>query len=229
MFPSFNISVASFALSGLFSILIAWQAFRVWKLQRNRLAGIFFKSIVFFSLYFWVRALASFLFSHSPCVLTGAYILSHVFLGIGVAYTAKFGFTSLNNSRANSIFLVFLILYASDVILNIFLPNHPRFNQELNIIEWGTNKYVGIYHTLLNWSGFLFVCLIFFYQAIKNWDNKLVRTKSLLIAGGLLSSIFLSIPRNIFRTPTFQLIADLGLVLSLGIILLGTTVDQKEK
>lgn len=227
---SLNISAISFSISSLLSAFIAWRAFLVWRKQEeNQVGKAFFEALLFFSLYLGVRGIVSFLFVDFPVILTLVYILSHVFLGIAVAHMAKFGMLVFKPSLANSAFFVVLGLYASDVILNIFLPNQPYFNPDLNIIEWGSHKYVGIYHTLLLWLVFLWVFTLFVYKAFQNWQDFIIRTRCLLIAGGILVGIFVSIPRNIFKAPIFLLISDISLSLAFAIVLWGISFGEKRE
>ncbi len=231
---SFNISAISFCVSSLLSAFIAWRAFLVWEREKeNQVSEAFFKALLFFTLYLGVRGIVSFSFISFSLILTLAYILCHVFLGAAVAYLAKLGTVALfSPALANSIFIAVLVLYASDVILNILLPSHPRFNPKLNIIEWGTQRnveYTGIYHTLLFLLVFLGTLTLFAYKAYQNWQNYILRTRCLLIVGGLLIAIFVTIPRNIFRTPVFLLISDISFVLTFGMILWGISFSEKRE
>ncbi len=229
---SFNATAISFCISTLLSAFIAWRGFSIWKKQRENEAGrAFFQAILCLSFYVGVRALASFWFADTPYALTVLYILSHVFLGIAAAFIAKFASVSFFDlSLANLVFRVVLVLFVPDIILNILLPNQPHFNSALNIIEWGSNKYVGIYHSLLLWSIFLAAAILFAYKARQNWSDRTIRNRSLLIAAGLLLCILVVIPRNVFRTPLFILISDVGYSLSFGIILWAISFPhQKEK
>ena len=226
-----NITAISFGISTILSTVISWRSFLVWKRQKeNQVSKAFFQVLLSLTFYMGIRAIASFLFVDFPDILNIIYILSHVYLGIAIAYLAKFAVLNFFNlSSANYTFRVVLALFVSDVILNIFLPNQPHFNPQVNIIEWGTNKYLGIYHTLLLWTVCLGVAVLFIYTALKNWQDRIIRSRSLIMASGVLMSIFVVIPRNVFRDPLFILISDVGYILTFGIILFAINYPKEQK
>lgn len=227
---SLNVSALSFGICTFLSAALTWRAFIFWKKQKeNQVSYAFFKALFCACFYMGVRAIASFLFVNSPDILAFVYLLSHVFLGIAIAYIAKFaivGFFEL--SAANSAFIAVLILAAFDVILNIFFPNQPHLNPALKFIDWGTHKYVGIYHTLLLFLVFLGVLILFAYKAYQNWQNHIVRTRCLLISFAVLIMFLTGIPRNVFRAPLYLLISDIGLVVALGIFLWAITSTSEK-
>ncbi len=230
MYFSPNISAISFTASTLLSGIIAWRAFLAWEKQKkNKMSKLFFKALVFISLYLGVRGVVSFFFVDSPPILSSVYLLSHIFLGIASSYLAKLAVLTAKPKFADLGFYAALGLFASDVTFNIIFPNQPYFNAQLNIIEWGTNKYVGIYHTLLCLLVFFGVFAVFTAQAIKNWQDKFIRTRCLLIAGGVLTAVLVTVPRNIFKAPVFLLISDISFSLSLGIVLWGISFGREEK
>lgn len=216
-----NVTAISFSISTIFCAAICWQTFKVFKKQKeNPSTEAFFQSLLCFVFYMGVRALVSTFFTGEPLILTSIYILSHVFLGMAAAFLAKFAVLSFFNlRRADKIFIIACLFFATDVIFNIFFPNQPRFNAGLNIIEWGTQKYVGIYHTLLLWAVFLSVAGLFIYKAVKNWQDREIRLRSLTISSGVILSIIVVIPRNIFHSPVFIMISDIGYVFAFGLIL----------
>lgn len=218
---SLNITTISFALSTFFSAAITWRSFSIWRKQKlNQIAKAFSQTLLFMTLYMGIRAIASFFFVDSSVLLASMYILSHVFLGIAMAYLIKFSLISFFNlSLAKLVFFIVLFLFTLDVIFNIILPNHPSFNHKMNIIEWGTNKYVGLYHSLLVWAVCLTAITVFTFKAYKNWQDAEIRSRSLIIAVGLLLSILVVIPRNIFPAPLFIVVSDIGYVLTFAIVL----------
>jgi hypothetical protein len=220
-----NITAISFSISAILAAGITWRCFYIWRLQKeNNVPRIFFQATLFFTLYMAVRAIFSIFFVGLPNVLTWGYIVSHIFLGLASASLARFAVASFFNMKlANKIFAGLLALFSSDIILNIILPNNPSLNTSLNIIEWGTNKYVGIYHTALLWLVFLSAAILFIYKAIQNRRDREVKLRSLIIASGLLLNIIVVIPRNIFDTPIFILISDIGYALTFGLIFLGVS------
>lgn len=227
---SLNISAISFSISTLLAALISWRSFLAWKKQeKNRMSKTFFSIMLYFSFYLGVRAIASLFFSDSASLLTSVYILSHVFYGITASYMIKLAVLAINPPRAQLAFIITLLLYASDILLNIFLPNKPYLNPEMNVIEWGTNKYVGIFHTLLCCLTYILVFTIFISRAIKNWQDYLVRTRCLIIAGATIFGIIITIPRNVFDSPILMLVSDIGLSLNFAIILWGISFGRKKR
>lgn len=227
---SLNITAISFTVSAFLSAIITWRCFYVLKKQPdNEATEAFFKSLLFFTFYVAIRAIASIFFVGSTGVLSSLYITSHIFLGLAAAYLAKFATLSFFNLRqGNKIFALVSLSFFSDVAFNIFRPNSPSFNPHLNIIEWGTDKYVGIWHTVLLLLVFLAVAILFTYKGIKNWPDKEIRLRSLMIAAVLTFSILVVIPRNIFHEPVFILISDIGYVLTFGLILFAINYHPKK-
>jgi hypothetical protein len=217
-----NITAISFTISFILALIITWRCFYVSKKQRgNQTTGNFLNSIMFLAFYLGIRAFASIFFMNRPDVLSWLYIFSHIFLGIATAYLAKFAMLNFFDlQKSKKAFLAVAMLFFTDIALNIYLPNSPHFNSELNIIEWGTNKYVGIYHTLLLWVVFLAAASLFIYKGIKNWSDLEVRWRSLVIGTAMIFSIIVVIPRNIFHEPAFILISDIGYTLTFGLALL---------
>jgi hypothetical protein len=229
---TFRITAISFSLSSILSALIAWRTFLVCRKQReNQASKFFFYALVGMSFYMGVRAIVSLFFLDFPSIMVGGYILSHVFLGAGASFLGSFSAASIFSQQfAKKIFALILTLFASDVILNILNPNRPPYlNPELSIIEWGTNKSVGIYHTALLWLVFLTVGALFVYKAVKNWKDREVRTRSLIISLGVLVSIIVVIPRNIFHEPAFVLISDVGFISSFALVLWGISRQIADK
>jgi hypothetical protein len=227
----FNITAISFTVSTLFAAAVTWRCFYILKKQpENEATEAFFKGLLFFTLYVGIRAIASIFFTDAAEILAFVYISSHIFLGLASAYLAKFATLSFFDlSKGNKIFATVCLFFLSDIILNILLPNQPHFNQQLNIIEWGTDKYVGIYHTVLLWLVFLAVALLFAYKGIKNWQDKELRVRSLVITAILVFSILVVVPRNIFHAPIFNLISDIGYTFSFGSILFAINYHPKKK
>lgn len=191
---------------------------------------MFFYSLLLMTGYMTLRAAVSLFFAQDPSVLALGYILSHVFLGFAASYLLRFAVASFSGfSLASKFFYLSLLLFASDIALNVFLPNAPVFHRDLNIIEWGTNKYVGIYHTILLWLVFLSAGFIFVSKASQNRKDYEIRTRSLTIAAGIFLAIVVVIPRNIFHTPLFITISDIGYAFSFGIVLLGLGHRFQEK
>jgi hypothetical protein len=228
---SINITALSFSVSAVLAGIIAWRSFYVWKKhQENRTPKLFFYFMLFSAIYMAIRGFISFFFANSPAILSWGYVLSHVFLVLAAAYLIRFAVANLSDTKkADKVFYIILLLFISDIILNIVFPNSPSFNKELNIIEWGTNDFVGIYHTALLWLVFLSAGILFIYKAVYNWHDREIRIRSLLIATGIILGIIIVIPRNVFHAPLFIVISDIGYVLSFGITLLGVSYHFPEK
>ena len=191
---------------------------------------MFFYTLFFIALYMAIRGYISFFFTQTPAILAWGYILSHVFLALAAGYLARFSVTSFFSARAaDKVFYIVLFLFAVDIAINILVPNDPLFNRELNIIEWGTNKYVGILHTVLLWLVFLSAGVLFAYKAVQNRKDREIRTRSVLIASGILLGIVIVIPRNIFHDPAFLVVSDIGYALSFGVTLLGVSYHFRKK
>lgn len=226
---SWNITAITFATSTIVSLYICIRAFFVWKQDReSEISKTFVYIFVFLTPYMGIRAFASLFFFAHPTVLTIDYIVSHVFLGIAASYVAKLGLTPVVSAKtANAIFLLFLILFAFDVALTMLLPNNPSFDKNLNIIDWGTNNTVGILHTLLLWGTFLLSAAIFLFKTIQCCSVPLLRARFLLMSMSLILAILIVIPRNIFHTPGFIFVSDVGFVVSFFFALWG--ISWKEK
>jgi hypothetical protein len=226
---SLNITAISFLISAVLSFFISLKTFYILKRQpQNKATRAFFQTLLFFFFYTASRALVSLFFSTSAEILTIVYIVSHIFLGLASAFLAKFAALNFfDENRARKTFFSVALLFASDVILNIFLPNSPEFNFQLNIIKWGTNKYVGIYHTFLLWLVLFGVAAFFFYRAYKKPYDKEVRLRSLIIAAGLIFSIIIVVPINIFPSAIFVLISNIGYIFTFALILWAITLPVK--
>ena len=225
-----NITALAFGVSTLISLYITVRAFFVWKRDLDNTIGQIFAHIfIFLTLYMGIRAFVSFLFPASPSILSGAYIMSHVFLGIGAAYVAKLGLTPVARPIiAQSVFLLFVILFALDVGLTLLLPNSPSFDSAHNIIDWGTNEVVGIFHTMLLWSTFLLSAGIFLFKTVQCWRDPLLRYRFLLISLSLVFAILIVIPRNIFHTPGFIFVSDVGFAVSFFLALWGISWGEEK-
>jgi len=224
-----NITAISFGISAILAVFITTRAYLSWKRQEdNQVGKNYFYAMLFVSLYFSVRAIASFLFFNSASALTVAYILSHVFVAFACAYFVKFTVVILfGTPSVKLLFYLTLFLFAIYIIFNIIYLNNPHFNHELNVIEWGTNKYVGIFYAILGWLVFLSLAASLIYKAVQNWTNNIVRIRCLLMAGSALLTIFVLIPRNISPAPFLILVSDIGFALSLGLIFLSMNYKGK--
>ncbi|MFH1584707.1 MAG: hypothetical protein ABIB12_01080 [Patescibacteria group bacterium] len=227
---SFNTTAISFTSSAILSAFIAWRAFFILQRQKtNPASEFFFKALVFMTFYMGVRGFVSFFFVHEETVLAFAYLLSHIFLGIAVAYIVKFSVSNFfQRHTAQRFFYLTLFLFGLDVLLNVFFPNTPEFHAQSGIVDWGTHTYVAIFHTGLLWGGFLLAASLFLSKVAQYWSDTTLRYRSLLIALGLISAIVVVIPRNLVESPLMIVISDIGFIISLALILFGVSFRAQE-
>jgi hypothetical protein len=215
-----NITAFSFTISAVLAGAISLKSYWTFKKQSwNKATQAFYQALLCFTFYVFSRAIVSIFFVDNDIVLTSAYILSHVFLGLASAFLAKFALLSVADSeKANKVFSATIFLFFTDILLNIFFPNKPEFDAALNIIKWGTQKYVGIYHTVLLLLVFLSVAVLFISKALSKNCHREVKIRSWIISAGLIFSILFVIPRNIFSSPILTMISDLGYTLTFFLI-----------
>jgi hypothetical protein len=219
---SLNLSLISYSISLVLCIFVARQSFLVWKKTNNELGRLFFFTILFVNFYIGSWFLASVFFTNSPEALTATYIISHVFMGIGVAYLARFIFLSRSKiSNPKKFFYIVLVMFTSDVIANIFLPNQPIFNKDMGVIDWGVNKYVGIYHSFILFSVLLTATALFADKAIKNWEQKEVRTRSAFVVLAIVAGIAFTAFRHVIKGPFSSVVADVGFIITFILAIIG--------
>ena len=223
MIMSLNITSASYFISTVIISFITWKTFNAWqKNKKNRITEAFLKTCLFSTLYMGTRAIGSIFFAFNPSVLNIDYIISHLFLGLSLAYllkTAALNF--LTSFKVNIIFYFILFLFGITIILNILYPNQPYLNQQTNIIDWGINRYIEALGGFLTLAILLFVSVIFISKAIQYKNNHAIFYRSILIGLGLLTPIFFSLFRIVFHTPLAFLIFNISIVIPFLVVLLG--------
>ena len=158
----------------------------------------------------------------NPAMFSGtaalALVLGRIPLFIAIASTARLFTLFIWRTKTNPIYYLWLAIGAAIFVVHIFLPSHPVFDPVSQITIQNTHpliaKIVPIYVTI-TW---LPLAILFFVNGIK---NPATRTRSFLLALGLVTQMIAGPLHNIAQSAQISLLADGLTLISNSILLLG--------
>ncbi len=207
------------------SIICIFCSYKLYTSYRDsdhkRIVLLFFAQ-GYFSLIFsyFCFSLPRLLVPEQSLVLGIGFVMAQAFLFVAVAFFAKVTVYFINIQWVQRVFWIVVVAAAIAVMLNVIYFNYPEYNRATGITNWNINPIVGLASTVI-FAGVLVPSTIFFFRQGFQSQDKVVKTRSIVIAIGLL---FLMITAYAYYTATTQfaaLTSDLLSLVSFLIIFFG--------
>lgn len=175
-------------ISFIVSSLITLRLYFSYRQTKNKRVNDFFKAFLFLSIFFGLLATPELLFKNPKIIELVSLEISFFFVYLSVAYLVKVALGILNWKKLEKIYFWGLIIFATVItIINISTVQPAIYHSQGQFIFWEDNRNIvistitGLVVSFGTISGVLF----FFIGGLKA-AGKYIRTRSFIIAGGLL-------------------------------------------
>ena len=153
-----------------------------------------------------------------PPAMNWAFTIGRVFIFLAVSSTARLFSLFVWKQKADSIYKIWLFFGAIIFILSFFYPTHTTFDIATKVTLTEAHPMIGALIPIYVTITWLPLAVLFLVSGIK---NKQIRTRSLLLAAGLITQMIAGPMHEYARTAQSFLIADGFTTLSDFLLLLG--------
>jgi hypothetical protein len=213
------------------SIICAFCSYQLYKSFRrestNRVLLYFsqgYFSLIFSYLFFSLPRLISPENSH---LLGITFVIAQAFLYIALAFFVRVTTSIVKPDWSKIAFGIILLISLISVIVSVIFINYPNYDITTGITEWEIQPIVSTFSTLIFLLTLIPSAFFFLWQGFKSQD-KLVRTRSLIIGSGLLILIITAYTYYNATTETAAFISDVFSLASFLVIFIGIIYKRNQ-
>lgn len=207
--------------NSLICAFCSYKIYQSWQRDRGNTLLRYFSHAYFvlvFSYLFF--SLPRLMVPDSSGYIAVGFVLAQACLYLAVAFFAQVTTFFIDVRWVKRVFLVILAVSLVAIVLNVVYVGRPQYDTTTGITNWDVHPVVGVASAIIFSVVLVPSVILFFRQGVKSRDRT-VRTRSLLIAGGLLLLVITAYTYYTATTPLASLVSDLFSFLSFLVIFLG--------
>lgn len=203
--------------------------YRSYKKDEKHVVLFYFSQAYFVTIFAYLFfSLPRLIFPEEAQIIGVGFVIAQALLYLAIAFFAKVTAYFFKVIWAKRVFGIVLLLSIITIVINIIFFTTPDYDNSTGLTDWNIEPIVGI-TSIFILAGVLVPSSIFFYwQGFKSRDG-IVKTRSIIIATGLLSLVITSLLYYSAATITVALISDLLSLMSFLIVFFGVIYKREEK